>query len=144
MHWLARREYSREELRVRLRHRGADDDAIERALDDLAVAGYLSDARCAQAIVAHKAGRYGKRAIAHALKEKGIAAPEAQAALRALDDGDEFAEAQALWLQRFAVPPTDQRERARQIRFLLGRGYPLSVAMRVLRQAGDGDEDDAL
>ncbi len=142
MRWLARREYSREELRERLRGRGVDDEAIARTLDDLAAAGYLSDARFAQAVVAQKSGRYGRRAIAHALQARGIGKEDVAAALLPLADHDEFAQAQALWTQRYGERPGDRREHARQVRFLLSRGYPLSVALRVLRQAGSPSEDE--
>ena len=54
--WLARRDYSRAELTQRLRRRGIAEAEIERALDELAAAGYLSDARYAQAVVAQRNG----------------------------------------------------------------------------------------
>jgi regulatory protein len=140
---LARREYSRVEIAQRLQQRGVPRDDVERALDELQAAGYLSDARYAQAVVTQKAGRYGKRAIAHALREKGIAAPEALAALAPLAAADEFADAQALWQRRFGTPPANERDKARQVRFLLSRGYGLSVALRVLRAAGTSLSDNA-
>ena len=139
---LARREYSRAELAQRLARRGVAREDIERALDDLRAAGYLSDARYAQAVVTQKTGRYGKRAIAHALREKGITAPDAQAAMAPLAAADEFVDAQALWHQRFGAIPANDREKARQVRFLLSRGYGLSIALRVLRAAGTASSDD--
>jgi regulatory protein len=139
---LARRDYSRAELSQRLARRGITREDIERALDELAAAGYLSDARYAQALVAQRSGRYGKRAIAHALREKGIDAPDAQAAMAPLATTDEAADAMALWQQRFSVAPANQREKAQQVRFLLSRGYGLSVALRVLRAAGAPANED--
>lgn len=139
--WLARREYSRAELAQRLRHRGIAAADVERALDELAAAGYLSDARYAMALVAQRAGRYGKRAIVHALKERGIDAENAAAALAPLAETDELADAQSLWQQRFGEPPANNREQARQVRFLQARGYSLSVALRVLRAAGHRTDD---
>lgn len=140
--WLARREYSRAELSQRMRQRGIAAEDIERALDELAAAGYLSDARYAHAVVAQRAGRYGKRAIIHALKERGIGADDAAGALAPLAGADEFAEAQAVWRQRFGAAPENEREKARQVRFLQARGYSLSVALRVLRAAGHRGDDD--
>ena len=143
--WLARREYSRAELAQRLRQRGVTVEDIERALDELAAAGYLSDARYAQAVVAQRAGHYGRRAIVHALKERGIGAGDAATALAPLADSDEFADAQALWQRRFGKAPADDREKARHVRFLQSRGYSLSVALRVVRAApgASGDDIDA-
>jgi regulatory protein len=105
-------------------------------LDELERAGYLSDARFAAAVVRQKSGGYSKRAIAHALREKGVAAPAAQEALAALDGEDELAQALALWWRRFGKAPEDEREKARQVRFLVSRGYATNVVFRVLRVAG--------
>ena len=139
---LARREYSRAELAQRLMRKGIAREDIERALDELAAAGYLSDARYANAVVAQRSGRYGKRAIAYTLREKGIAAPEALAAMAPLAATDELADATALWRQRFGSAPANQKEKARQVRFLLSRGYGMSVALRVLRLAGTSVDED--
>jgi regulatory protein len=130
---LARREYPRAELRDRLARAGGDRDEIERVLDALERDGYLSDARYAQMIVAQKAGRFGPRAIAYALRERGVAAQASSDALEALRTVDEVADARRLLSRRFADPPADDRERARQVRFLVGRGYGLSIALAVVR-----------
>lgn len=140
--YLARRDYSRAELAQRLAQRGIDTAAIEAALDQLTAAGYLSDERYAAAVVAQRSGRYGKRAIAYALKEKGVTADAVAAALAPLAATDEFADALALWRQRFRTPPANDRDKARQVRFLQARGYPLSVVLKVMRAAGAGDIDD--
>ena len=140
---LARREYARAELAAALRARGADPAAIERALDELTALGYLSDTRYAEAVVAGRGGRFSRRAIAHALAEKRVAPEAAADALAALHARDEAADAQALWERRFGTPPRDAREKARHVRFLLSRGYSMSIALRVLKAAGAaGPEDD--
>ena len=140
---LARRDYSRAELMQRLERRGVARADIDSALDDLAAAGYLSNARYALAVVAQKSGRYGKRAIVHALKEKGIGADDVAEAIKPLAEHDEVADALALWRQRFDGVPANQREKARQVRFLLARGYGLGTALKVLRMAGAQVSDDS-
>lgn len=139
---LARREYGRAELTQRLLARGAVREAIELALDNLAQSGYLSDVRYAQGVVAQKAGRFAKRAIVHALKEKGVDAPAVAEALAALSGSDELAEATALWQRRFGVAPASDKDKARQLRFLFSRGYSTSIAFKVLRTAGAAPPDD--
>ena len=133
---LARREYGRAELTERLLARGIPREDAERTLGELEALGFLSDARYAHGVVAQKSGRYAKRAIVHALKQKGIASPAAEEALATLDGSDELAEATALWQRRFGTPPADEREKARHMRFLLSRGYSASLAFKVLRAAG--------
>jgi len=129
---LARREYSRAELEQRLIARGAEQHEVTPALDDLERRGYLSDARFAQMLVAQKAGRFGKRAIAQAMHVRRVEASAAAGALDTVSTADEAADARALWARRFGAAPRDERERARQIRFLLARGYALAIAFDIV------------
>ena len=139
---LARREYGRAELAERLVMRGASRDEVAAVLDELERQGYLSDARYAHAVVAQKTGHYGRRAIVHALQEKRVAPEAAADALRALEGADELAQATALWQRRYGQPPRDERDKARQVRFLLARGYSTSIALKVLRAAGARNADE--
>jgi regulatory protein len=133
---LARRDYSRAELAEKLRLRGASAPEIDATLDDFERLGYLSDARYAQAVVSQRAGRLGKRAIARDLHDKGIGSDAAKDALATLADRDELADATALWARRFGQPPADDREKARQLRFIVSRGFSVAIAFKVLRAAG--------
>ncbi|MDR2017028.1 MAG: recombination regulator RecX [Burkholderiales bacterium] len=130
---LARRDYGRAELAQRLLQRGATADEVEPVLDEMMELGFLSDARYAESLVRQKQGRYAKRAIAHTLKERGLDRDTAEAALSTLETTDEADEALALWRKRFNAPPQDERERNRQLRFLLSRGYSTAVAFKVLK-----------
>lgn len=141
---LARREYARSELAARLAAAGGARDEIEALLDDLVRRGYLSDARCAGAVVRQWAGTHARRAIAHELRERGVAPEAAAAALAGLEGRDEFAQAKALWQRRFGAPPADERAKGRQLRFLVTRGFAPAVAYRVLKNAGASvDEPDS-
>ncbi len=140
---LARREYSRTELRSRLLKGEVSAEAVDAALDELAAAGLLSDARFANAVVRQKSGSYSKRAIGEALKAKGVTGDEVADALAGheIDDADAIV---ALWRRRFGVAPGDDREKARQVRFLQSRGFALSAIFRLLRNppATEDDESD--
>lgn len=140
---LARREYSRTELRSRLLRGDASAEAVDAALDELAAAGLLSDARFANAVVRQKSGSYSKRAISETLKAKGVTGDDATGALAGheIDDADAMV---ALWRRRFGTAPKDDREKARQVRFLQSRGFALSAIFRLLRNppAAEDDESD--
>ena len=71
----------------------------------------------------------------------GIAGDTAQDAVSALEQ-DDYATALALWRQRFGKPPADQKEKARQVRFLQSRGFALNVVFRVLRDQGVAADDE--
>ena len=130
--YLARRDYSRAELREKLLATGGARDEVDPVLDALAAQGYLSDARYARAVVRQKSGAFSKRAIAQTLKAKGVTGDAATEALgeNAIDDQDALV---ALWRRRFGRAPADDREKARQIRFLQSRGFSLSAIFKLLR-----------
>ena len=140
---LARRDYSRLELAQRLRARGIAAVEIEPLLEDFERLGYLSDARYAQALVSRRAGRFGVRAIARDLHDQGIAADVAKDALATLEPRDELADATNLWARRFGTAPVDERDKARQVRFLIARGYSVSIALKAIRSDGLGTEPES-
>jgi regulatory protein len=130
--FLARREYARAELRDRLLATGATSDEVDPVLDELAAQGYLSDARFAHALVRQKQGAYSRRSLAQTLKAKGVAGEVVTEALAGAET-DDAATLVALWRRRFGRAPADDRERARQVRFLQSRGFGLSAIFKLLR-----------
>lgn len=139
MDLLARREHGRIELSRKLRSRGAPAELIEPALERLAEEGLLSEARYLESFVRMRANAgYGPLRIREELSQRGLARGDVEQALR--DSGfDWSAQLQDVWMRKFAGElPSDQRERARQGRFLSYRGYPLDMISRLLR-AGSVD-----
>ena len=93
--------------------------------------------RAAKGWVRSKAARFGAARLRHDLLTKGVAAELVEAVLAeacAGDEGDETARARALWQHRFGQPATDVRERAKQARFLQGRGFSSAVIGGLLRE----------
>lgn len=111
---------------------------LAKALDDLEQHGLLSDVRTADALLLAKAPRYGSRRLKQMLQAKSLDAElVSQTLVRARES--EFDRARAVWLRRFGAPPADPRERARQQRFMLARGFEASVIERVLKDASRAD-----
>jgi len=131
--FLARREHSRAELRRKLVPKLVEGDDLEAVLDDLAARGWLSDARYAEQAIRAKARRYGPARLAQALRAKGVDDETIAAGFRAAG-ADGASNLQAVWKTRFKAPPADERERARQVRFLQGRGFALEEVLRFVRQ----------
>jgi regulatory protein len=138
---LARREYARAELEQKLIAKGWGRVEVRIALDELATRGYLSDARYAEAIAAQRAGGYSRRRIAEELKARGVARSDIETALAGAEIDDDAA-LRALWQRRFGRAPGNEREKARQVRFLQARGFALSTILRFLRSA-DAHELDS-
>jgi regulatory protein len=132
---LARREHSRAELRRKLAPH-APREELESLLDELTRRGWLSDARFAESLVRAKGARLGSLALAHTLRQRGVPEALVQSQLAALS-ASELERAREVWRRRFGSPPRDARERARQMRFLQGRGFPRGVIVRVL---GGGED----
>lgn len=134
---LARREHGRTELAQRLKMRGAPAAEIESVLDELQQLGLLSDSRYAHSLVTKMIGRYAKRAIVHTMRERRVATDavaDVDAELGAIDDESD---ARAILVRRYPNPPADDRELARQVRFLQARGYALSLILRIVRESRD-------
>jgi regulatory protein len=143
---LSRREFSRQELGKRLRAYSETPAELESLLDELTERGWLSDARYAEALVRKRSGQFARRAIAQELKQAGVAVEVSDPALtqHVADDADaEFAAALVLCQRKFRHAAADQKQKARQIRFLQSRGYSIGVALRVLKQRGLAADADA-
>jgi regulatory protein len=108
---------------------GEDPAAV---LDDLAAKGWLSDARFAEQVARAKARRFGPVKLAHYLRSRGVGEDCIAAGLRAAGD-DGCASLEAVWRSRFRALPADERERARHVRFLQGRGFPVEEILRFLK-----------
>ena len=135
---LARREYSRADIRARLVASGDEADAaqVDAVLDELVALGYLSDARFANAVAAQKSRSHGKRAIGATLRARGVDDDAIAGALEASGIDDERAMV-ALWRRRFGKAPADDREKGRQVRFLQSRGFALPAILKLLRDPPD-------
>ena len=132
MRLLARREHSRVELRRKLATIAVEGEDVDGIIEQLAQRGWLSDARYAEQAVRAKARRFGPLKVAHELRSKGIDDEAIAAAFRAAGDDGE-ADIERVWKTRFSAAPDNDRERARQVRFLQGRGFKLDDILRFLR-----------
>jgi regulatory protein len=135
---LARREYARAELEQRLVARGGERAEVRAVLDALASEGLLSDARYARSVLIRRSGNYGRRRIVEELRAAGVARDKIEAAVEEADLDDEAA-LLALWRRRFGRAPGDEKEKARQVRFLQSRGFALSAILKLLRRQGSGE-----
>lgn len=133
---LARREHSRVELGRKLARHAEEGDDLDALLDNLEQAGLLSNARYAETLAHARAGRHGSLRLKADLRDKGV--PEtAMAEVMAEARSADLEAARTVWAKKFGELPSDAAERARQMRFLAGRGFPLDIVRRVV---GGGDE----
>jgi regulatory protein len=134
---LSQREHSRAELERKLARHEEEPGSLSRTLDELAAKDFISEARVVQSVLNQRAPRMGTARVKQELAHKGIASDAIAEAVASLRD-TELARAREVWRRRFGALPADATERARQVRFLLARGFSSAVVARVLR--GDVDE----
>jgi regulatory protein len=145
---LAQREQSRVELRRKLLpHARAEEAAaaelgaplppegaaarVEALLDWLEAHRYLSQERFVESRVHARSARFGNLRIRQELKQHETALPaDAAQALRE----SELQRAGSVRERKFATWPATPAERARQARFLAGRGFSPDTIARLLRQ----------
>lgn len=141
LRWLSQREHTRQELARKLAAHAEPGDDLNALLDSLTAQGWLSDARAADSVVHRLAARQGVLRIRQALNHKGVAAELTEGALAALK-ATEHERATAIWQRKFGVPPSDPKERAKQLRFLMARGFDAAVASRVVGNARHPLDED--
>jgi regulatory protein len=161
LQWLAQREHSRSELRRKLlRHaqtqartravEGADAESVDEPpsadpagvdalLDWLEAHRYLSQERFVESRVHARAARFGNLRIKQELANHQLALPAGTE--QGLKDS-EFDRARGVWERKFSNAGASAAERAKQARFLAGRGFSAEVVRRVLREAGSGLADE--
>lgn len=131
LRYLSQREHSRPELERKLARYAEEPDALAKALDELQARGFISEARVVESVLHQRAAQFGSLRLRQELQHKGVAPAAIAEAVASLKDS-ELERATALWRRRFEMP-ADAKERARQTRFLLARGFSSAVVARVLK-----------
>jgi regulatory protein len=133
---LSQREHSRAELERKLAPHEEVPGELAKALDELQARDFINDGRAIESVVHRRSGKLGAGRIQQELAAKGLsgeAVAEAMAGLRET----ELSRAQEVWRKKFGRPPEDAGEKAKQMRFLLTRGFGTEVVRRVIK----GDDE---
>ena len=136
LRYLAAREHSRVELRRKLAPHETAPGEIESVLDELERAGWLSAERYVASVVHRRAARLGTARVKAELQGHGLDPSLVAEAVQQLR-GTELERAREVWQRRFGQPPADAAERAKQMRFLAGRGFAGDVIRRVVQGADE-------
>lgn len=132
--FLSRREYSLQELKRKLAPHAEDEHELASLLEDFVVRGWLSETRFTEQVVHARRSKYGAQHIVHELKSKGVSADAVEAILPELQES-ELETARAVWAKKFGALPQDARERGKQMRFMMSRGFSSGIIGKVLRAA---------
>jgi regulatory protein len=134
---LSQREHSRTELERKLAQHEQVPGELAKALDELQARDFINDGRAIESVVHRRAGKLGAARVKQELAAKGLSGEAVAAAMEGLR-GTELDRAQGVWRKKFGSPAADANERAKQIRFLLTRGFNAEIVRKVVQGA---DED---
>ena len=127
------KDRTEKELRDRLKRDSYPPEAIHAAVEYVKSFHYIDDSRYAAHFAQSHSLSLGKRAIRMELIKRGIDSQTADEALEMLE-GDESRTAIEKWLKKRHYDPqnADEKERAKQIRFLCGKGFDYGEVIKTM------------
>jgi regulatory protein len=114
---------------------------VEALLDVLERDNWLSNERFVDSLVHRRASRYGAARVLQEAKTHQLGNEQ----LRDLQDrlrDSELDRAREVWRKRFGAPPDSPEAHAKQVRFMMARGFSRSVVGKIIRGAEDEGLDD--
>jgi len=136
---LSGREHSRAELQRKLAPHEETPGELAAVLDKLAAKDLQSDQRAVDSLVYRRSAKLGTQRLRQEMQSKDMD-PQAVAQAVALLRTSEQARALEVWRKKFGSPASTPAERAKQVRFLAGRGFSGEAIARVVSGAFDADE----
>ena len=128
---LSQREHSRTELERKLAPHEEVPGELAKALDELQARDFINDGRAVDSVVNRRSGKLGSARIQQELAAKGLSGEAVAEAMANLKDS-ELSRAKEVWRKKFGSAPQDPQEKAKQMRFLLSRGFPSEVVRRTV------------
>ena len=143
LRYLSRREHSRQELRKKLLPYAESDIELDELMTKLEAQSWLSDERFAESLVRRKSERYGSLKIVEELKQQGIQGDSLIEIKERLKVSDAM-RAWELWQRKFdSMVTKDPKEKSKQMRYLVSKGFPLSVVTRIVDGSFSPIEDES-
>ena len=136
MQLLSLREHSRKELERKLAAYEETPGELAQALDFLQAKGFIDEQRVVESVVNRRAAKLGASRVRQELLAKGL---PTEAVALAVDQlrSTELERGREVWRKKFGAPPADASERAKQVRFLLTRGFGAEVVRRLVSGADE-------
>jgi len=145
LRYLTDADRTRSRMESNLLKKGFSKDVVELTLEKLKSYGYVDDEDYAKRLVKQEVGNkgLGKRSVAGKLYRSGIDRETADAALCAIDDETEKANALA-WTRKLAAKvdePDPRKKRDKLVRRLALKGFSYDTINYALRKAMDNEDE---
>jgi len=110
--------------------------ANSQSLDFLQAKDFINEQRVVESVVNRRSAKLGASRVRQELQAKGLPVEAIAEAVQEMRS-TELERAREVWRKKFGEPPEDQAARAKQIRFLVSRGFAPEVVKRVAAGADD-------
>lgn len=139
--FLSRRDYSYSELYNKLKKYSTDLDAIKSVVDEMVNHKYLNEESFVENFIYSKSKKYGSVKIKQLLQSK-VSNQDLINELYQEAEIDEFAVARQIWERKFNHEiATTPKDRAKQIRFMLSRGFSLDLIFKLTKLEDNHDHN---
>lgn len=128
---LSQREHSRLELERKLSAHETEPGTLAKALDELQARGFISEERVVESVIHRRAAKLGTARVKQELQAIGLS-PEAMGEALEQLRSTELERAREVWARKFGESATEPKEKARQIRFMVSRGFAAEVVRKVV------------
>lgn len=140
LRYLSMREHSRSELMIKLNRYAQESDDISALLDSLETLNFLSSARFSESLVNRRQARFGNQRILAELKSHGIDREQIDNVKLSLMESEAVRATEVLH-RKYSSQASDHQERAKQMNFLLQRGFSSKSIQMALRAHREDDEN---
>jgi regulatory protein len=128
---LAARDHSRVELERKLGSFEEEPGQLAKVLDELQAKGFLDEQRAADSLAHRRGQKLGTARVVQEMRARGIELDAIEIATQHLK-ATEIERAREVWHKKFGQPAQDAAERAKQMRFLITRGFSSEIIRRVV------------
>lgn len=143
LRYLSMREHSRSELALKLGRYAQETDDVPALLDSLEVLNFLSTSRFSESLVNRRQARFGNQRILAELKSHGVNREQMDGIKLGLLESETRRATEVLH-RKFVSKALDHQERAKQMNFLLQRGFSSKSIQNALRACRDDNENESL
>lgn len=138
MHLLEKQDRTEADLRNKLKESGYDAEVADAAIDYVKSFGYIDDLRYASNYVHFHQDRKSRRSLITALAGKGVSSDIISQAIDDEYDVDESIQIKSILEKRhYNFDNPSYEERAKQMRYLMSKGYSMDAVRKALEAESD-------
>ena len=130
--YLSMREHSEVEIRRKLHLHAENEEELNTVINQLKIKNFLSNERFSESLVYKKANTLGNHRLAQELRKHDL---EPEIISKHLLDlkKSELKRAYEVWLKKFGSLANEPKDLAKQIRFMVSRGFDQEIVYRIVR-----------